>query len=106
MEIATDAAQEMPNEILPMQRPPKNRRSSSNRCLQLNPMLRRTAEPSVPPEPIAEATDVPDIHEVPTEVLSADMPSPDMAATPEFTAESVSKNEMTDEIELLRNPHE
>ncbi|MEC8138092.1 MAG: hypothetical protein VX107_18265, partial [Pseudomonadota bacterium] len=61
-------------------------------------------EPSVPPEPIAEATDVPDIHEVPTEVLSAEMPSPDMAAAPEFTAEPVLENEMTDETETFLKP--
>lgn len=107
MEIATDAAQGMPNEI------PANAAPSQEPEIFEQPMppiepdvATAPPEPSVPPEPIAEATDVPDIHEVPTEVLSAGMPSPDMAATPEFTAEPVSENEMTDENRLLRKPQE
>ena len=83
MEIATDAAQEMPNEISANAAPSQEPEIFEQPMPPIEPdVATAPPEPSVPPEPIAEATDVPDIHEVPTEVLSAGMPSPDMAATP------------------------
>ncbi|MED5572870.1 MAG: hypothetical protein VX955_01870, partial [Pseudomonadota bacterium] len=100
MEIATDAAQEMPNEISANAAPSQEPEIFEQTMPPIEPdVATAPPEPSVSPEPTAEATDVPDIHEVPTEVISADTPSPEMAAAPEFTAEPVSENEITDEIE-------
>ena len=100
MEITPEAAQEMPNEIPADAAPSQEPEIVEQPMHPIEPdVATAPPEPSVPPEPMAEATDLPDIDEVPTEGLSAEMPSPDMAAAPEFAAKPVSENEMTDETE-------